>query len=282
VLVCCLAVLLDRAAGPGRYRRFRNDGSIARGVALGVLGAVGVLGLEFLALALDLDDRLPDEALYGLAALPFLLVAALQWPGVPRIASVLVVAAGTVLAVGHAEDLFRAAIAQAGGVTTVQPARPTSLAGRMAAAGYPERPWTADVPGHSPVNAGIGQLGGMYTTHGSEQSPYRGFMITALPVEAVPGDDPCAAPTFPGPSGVLAVRSCAEIAPGVWLRTGEPDPAMNVPGGTDVLQQRDGRWVAVSADPDIPVTLLRTALAGAAPMTDDELDEWLELVGIPG
>jgi hypothetical protein len=58
-------------------------------------------------------------------------------------------------------------------------ARPSSPAERMAAAGYPQRLWVATVPGYHPGDAGVGQLGG--------HLPPQGFMITALPAEAVPG-----------------------------------------------------------------------------------------------
>jgi hypothetical protein len=41
------------------------------------------------------------------------------------------------------------------------------------------------------------------------------------------------------------------------------------------------RHTLPSARTRVPVDLLRTSLDGAAPMTDEELDEWLALVGIP-
>ena len=285
-VVCALAVALDRTAGPGAYRRFRYEGSVERGVALGALGSLGVLALTWLGLQLDADATLPNTALYLAAAFPFPVVAALQWPGVPRRVGVLVVAGAAVLAVQYAEDLVDAArpgAAPPQPTPAPEPAGPTTLAGRAAAAGLSERPWVADhVPDHHLLVLSGGEVGGMAARYEPDEAVSWGLMVTALPADAVPGGDPCAAPVLPTPIGVLSLSDCELLDPGVWLRTSDQVVSGSIEGGRDVIAQRDGQWVAVSAGPDLDVDLLRSTLEQTAPLTDDALDEWLESRGYGG
>ena len=283
-VVSALAVALDRIAGPGAYQRFRYEGSTERGVALGTLGSLVVLAVVWLGLQLDVDATLPDEALYLTAALPFPLVAALQWPGWWRRIGVLVVAGCAVLAVVHAEDLLEAARPGAAAAppppAPPQPAGPTTLAGRADLAGLSERPWVADdVPDHHLFVLSGGELGGMAARYEPDEAVSWGLMVTALPAEAVPGGDPCAAPALPTPIGVLTLSECALLDEGVWLRTSDQVVSGSIQGGRDVVAQRDGQWVAVSAGPDLDVELLRDTLEQTAPLTDEALDDWLDSHG---
>lgn len=263
-----LAYALDHLAGPGRAGREGSDG---RGLALGSGGTVAAVALTWAGMQLQVDDWLPDEALWGAPALPFLVIAALQWPGLPRLLGALAVSACAVLAGVNADDLT-------GSAAPATPPPPTSLADRAAAAHLPARPWVAGLPGMQVSAAGPWEEGGVSTGYGTGDPASWGALVVALPADRVPGGDPCAARSFPTPRGSTLLGSCELVAPGTWARHGVDD-GLYASLGRDVVRQVEGQWVSVSGGPDLPVDQLMAALEQAAPMTDEELEAYLTTVG---
>jgi hypothetical protein len=271
VLNGALAHALDRAAGPGGAGR---EASAGRGLLLGSGGTVAAVALTWAGMQLEVDDWLPDAALWTAPALPFVVIAALQWPGLPRLVGALAAAALVGLAGVSADDLT-------GPAAPDTPPRPTSLADRSAAADLPDRPWVAGLPGWQVSGAGPWQEGGVATSYATDDPSSWGALVVALPAERVPGGDPCAAATLPTPRGSTLLGSCELLGPGTWARHGVDD-GLYASLGVDVVGQVDGRWVSVSGGPDLPVEVLADALEQAAPMTDAELDAYLTSLGYGG
>jgi hypothetical protein len=101
-VVAAGAVALDLAVGP---RQGGRGASVVRGLVLGVLGSVAGVVIAFAAVRLDVAGGLPVPLRYAAAALPFGVLAALQWRGAVRIVTVVVlVAVGLVVGVPLVRD----------------------------------------------------------------------------------------------------------------------------------------------------------------------------------
>ncbi|MGY1650949.1 hypothetical protein [Geodermatophilus sp. SYSU D01119] len=252
--VSALAVALDRAAGP------RAEGSAGRGVAVGVLGTLGVVVLAVVAIAADLDAVLPVPLRYAAAGLPYAVVAALQWRGPVR-----VVTAG----------LVAVAVAAVAVPAVVDASRRHAEERVRAEVGTTAHPWVTDVDG---LRQGTPQATGSDLV----RTPYRpadGALEPELwlsrgdgpaPGTGAPVADPCAAREVLTPAGYQPVGSCTPAGEDRWLRTA---------GTWRELLTRDGpTWIGVTTTSGAPLALLEEALERARPMTDDEYDAWLDEV----
>jgi hypothetical protein len=120
-VVAALAVVLDRAAGPGAAGR---SGAVVRGTAVGVLGTATVLVLAWTAIRADVDSLLPVGLRYAAAGLPFAAVAGLPWPDAVRVLTALAVVGSVAVAVPRAAEAQRQAQADAVGTEVGTTARP--------------------------------------------------------------------------------------------------------------------------------------------------------------
>ncbi|MCZ2825207.1 MULTISPECIES: hypothetical protein [unclassified Modestobacter] len=252
VAAVTLAIGIDRVTGPPDPDPF---GSFARGVTLGLVGTGAAALVGVVVVRSDLRSALPDALLLAAAALPFPCVAALQWPGVVRRGTTLVIV--TCVAASVAAWF-------PGARQGWQDERVLTEVGTL------ERPWVTTVDGYvrqSPQHTG-GEL--IVTPHlpvdGVRGGELQLFRDAATAVEG----DPCAAGAAPRALAVETLRSCRQVAEHRWSVT------------TDVSQVLLGRegdaWVWVATAPDEPTGLLDTALDGARPMTGDEYDAWLDEV----
>lgn len=246
-VVSLLGVGLDTAAGPDR------DGSVARGITLGVLGTATVAVLGLIALRLDVGDGLPVPLRYAAAALPFMAIAGLQWRGWLRIGTA-VVLAGTAAVLGVPR-----------GLEAAQENRASLIATEV---GTTARPWVTQVDGlHAlpPQTTGSGYLWTVYVD--GDETPV--VHLLRMPEEGVVlGGGPCTA-AFYTPEGDFTLDACTTADGGTWLRSAA--------GYWQQLVRRvDGTWLGATARPGVPQDLLDQALAHARPMTEDEYDDWLD------
>lgn len=250
-----LATGIDRVTGPVDAD---PSGSFLRGLALGVLGtgAAALFGLA--VLQADLRSALPDAALLAAAALAFPMVAGLQWPGMVRRGTTLLV----VLAVAAALAAWYPGARQGW-----QDERVLTEVGTLA------RPWVTEVDGfrrQSPQHTGSDLIVTPYlSVDGRPAAELRLFRDAATAVEG----DPCAAGTAPGSSQAEPLLSCREVAGQRW--------SLTTPTSQLLIEREQDAWVWITAAPDEPSGLLGTALDGARPMTGGEYDAWLDEV-LPG
>lgn len=253
-LASLAATALDRAAGAGR------PGSVVRGLVVGGLGTLIAVAGAFAALQADASDLLPVPLRFASAALPFAVLAALQWPGVVRTVTgvLLVVGGGTVL------------------VTSGMRAAEDERAQRvLTEVGTLEHPWVTELDGY---RLGPSQVTG---------SP---FIWTALEPVDGPADaelslfrdravdpdesDPCAAFSFYTPAGDNPTTACRRVGDRLWWRS---------TGSWQELARHDSDVrVGVMAQPGVPLEALEAALSAARPMTDDEYERWLDEGLTPG
>ncbi len=251
-VVAALAVVLDRAAGPGAAGR---SGAVVRGTAVGVLGTATVLVLAWAAIRADVDSVLPVGLRYAAAGLPFAAVAGLEWPGAVRVLTALaVVGSVAVVAVPRAAEAQRQAQADAVGTEV----------------GTTARPWVTEVDGfrgRSPQHTGTDLLWTPYLPADGASAPV--LWLSRQGDAWVPAD-PCTATAVWTPEGDQPTTACTRVDGDRWLRTTDL--------WQELLTRRDGVWVGVTAPRDIPRALLDQALAGARPMTGDEYETWLDEV----
>jgi hypothetical protein len=245
-VVALLGVGLDTATGPER------DGSVARGITLGVLGTGTVAVLGLIALRQDVGDGLPVPLRYAAAALPFVAIAGLQWRGWLRIGTVAVLA------------VTAAVLGVPRGLEAAQENRAALIATEV---GTTARPWVTQVDGlHAlpPQTTGSGYLWTVYADE--DETPV--VHLLRMDDGVVLGGDPCTA-AFYTPEGDFTVDACTTADGLTWLRSAE--------GYWQQLVRRvDGTWLGATARPGVPQELLDQALAHARPMTEDEYDAWLD------
>ncbi|WP_222192349.1 hypothetical protein [Modestobacter italicus] len=250
-----LAIGLDRVTGPDDAD---STGSFLRGLSVGVLGTGGAALFGVAVLQADLRAVLPDPLLLAAAALPFPVVAGLQWPGVVRRGTTLVLLIG----------------AGASVATWYPDARQGWQDDRvLTEVGTLSRPWVTQVDGfrgQSPQHTGSELIVTPYVP--VDGGPTEGFELFRDASTAVQGD-PCTARTAPGSTIGETVTSCRQVAPDRWSYTTAYSEVL--------LSRREAAWVGVTAAPGTPPGLLDAALAPARPMTEDEYDAWLDEV-LPG
>ncbi|WP_166533586.1 hypothetical protein [Blastococcus xanthinilyticus] len=256
-VACALAVALDRTAGPGGCGR---PGSLSRGIALGLVssGAVAVLG--YVALQEDIGDGLPVMLRYAAAGLPFAAVAGLQWPGVVRIVTaVVLVGATAAVAIPHSQHEAREVHAERV-VTEV---------------GTTEPPWVTEADGYRLSASQVTGTPLIWTR--LERADLRPDAVLWLfrddPVNTAAAD-PCAATSLWTPDGDQPMTSCGIVRDGVWLRASA--------GWQELARYEADVRVGVTAAPEVPVPVLEQALAAARPMTDDAYAVWLDEGLTPG
>jgi hypothetical protein len=256
-VVCALAVALDRTAGPGACGR---PGSVLRGITLGVLASGAVAVLAFVALRADIGDGTPVLLRYAAAGLPFAAVAGLQWPGVVRIVT-------AVLLVGGA-----AAVAVPRGTVAVEDAQEQRIVTEV---GTTEHPWVTEVDGYQFSASQVTGSPLIWTR--LERADSRPDAVLWLfrdqPVDPATSD-PCAVFSLGTPGGDQPMTSCTALGDGRWLRSSGYWQEL-------VFFDRDVR-VGVTADPVVALPVLEQALAAARPMTDDEYEVWLDEGLTPG
>ncbi len=251
-VVSVLAVALDRATGP---RRGGSGGSVLRGLTVGVLGSAAVVVIGFASVRLGVASVLPVPLRFAAAALPFAVVAALQWPGMVRrvTAVVLVVTAAVVVVprvLGASAEQRREAIVRDVGTTA--------------------RPWVTDIDGLdglAPRTTGSEYLWTDYVVDG-EPTPV--VSLLRMPNAAAMGGDPCRG-MFHTPEGTVEASSCRSADGVTWEREDGID-------WRQVVRRVDGTWLGATARPDVPERLLEEALRNARPMSDDEYEDWLDAI----
>ena len=229
-------------------------GPVARGLAIGALGTLGVAALAWVVFQNDIGEGLPVALRYAPAALPFAAVAGLQWPGRVRVVTVLVV-------IGSA-----AAVVIPNRVAAVREHHAAVIETEV---GTTAHPWVTEVDGfegESPQATGSELIWTRYAP--SEGGPEVLELFRDLGTTLDFAGDPCAASGWWTPEGDQPMTSCAPVGAKRWHRT------------TDLWQQllerREHEWVGVAAPLDVPAGVLEEALANARPMTDDEYDDWLD------
>jgi hypothetical protein len=251
-VVTAVAVGLDRSVGPGALGR---PGSLARGLALGILGSVALAALAWVVFAEDIGSGLPVPVRYSTAALPFAALAGLQWPGVVRI-----VTAVAVLGTGAAVVVPQA----------VDSAREDRTASIVTEVGTTAHPWVTDVDGFrgdSPQATGSELIWTPYRPAAGGSDPVLHLFRDDVTPPALDGD-PCSVSGWWTPEGDQPTTSCIPVGADRWWRTSDR--------WKQVLERRDGEWVGVAATTGTPAALLEDAVADARPMTDDEYGDWLD------
>ncbi|SDF28388.1 hypothetical protein SAMN05660485_02977 [Blastococcus fimeti] len=251
------AAALDRAAGPGAVGR---PGSVVRGLVVGGLGSAVALAGAFWGLHSDVVDRLPVPVLVAAAALPFPVLAGLQWPGAAR-------AVSSVLLVGGV-----AAVVVPGALQAAEEEQTERI---LTEVGTLEHPWVSEVEGY--------RLGPSQATGSpfiwTDLDPVAGPAEDGLqlfrdrPVHA--GEpDPCAQFSFYTPEGDHPMTACTPLGDRTWLRS---------TGSWQELSRHDpDARVGVMARPGVSLEALQEALDAARPMTDDEYESWLDDGLTPG
>jgi hypothetical protein len=259
-LVCLggvLAVALDRTAGPGGLGR---PGSVVRGLVVGGLGSAVAIGGAFWALRADVGDSLPVPLRFTAAALPFAALAALQWPGMVRIATsvLLVVGAAAVVVPGISEAADEHRTERI--VTEV---------------GTTAHPWVSEVEGYR-LSAAQATGSPLIWTRLERADGRPDAVLWVFRDQAVEptASDPCAASSLWTPGGDQPMTSCVRVGDATWLRTSQ--------GWQELARYDAGVRVGVTADPGVDRAVLDDALAAARPMTDGEYDTWLEEGLTPG
>ena len=256
--VAGLAVVLDRAAGPGAIGR---EGSAERGVLLGATGSLTVAVLAWVVIQRDIGAELPVPLRIAPAALPFAVLAGLQWPGVVRRVTVLVlIATAAVIMISRWLDAAR----------EERIAREDRAALLVTEVGTTARPWATDLDGFQawvPEPSGSELIWSPYgPADGSGDQLFRLFRDDGSTV--APAGDPCALPSWWTPEGDQPTTSCRPIGEDRWPRTSDL--------WQQLLERRDDEWVGVTALRDVPETLLAEAMANARRMTDEEYDLWAQ------
>lgn len=185
-VAAALAVVLDRAAGPGAAGR---SGAVVRGTAVGVLGTATVLVLAWAAIRADVDSVLPVGLRYA--------AAGLQWPGAVRVLTALaVVGSVAVVAVPRAAEAQRQAQADAVGTEV----------------GTTARPWVTEVDGfrgRSPQHTGTDLLWTRYLPADGASAPV--LWLSRRGDTSVPAD-PCTATALWTPEGDQPTVACARCS----------------------------------------------------------------------
>ena len=228
-VISAAAVGLDSATGPDRDGR---AGSIVRGVVLGVVGTGTVAVLAFTALRQDIVDGVPVVLRYAAAALPFVAIAGLQWRGLVRIVTAVVLVV-TAAAVGIPQ-----------GQKAVQGHREAEIRTEV---GTTARPWVTRVDGlesRAPQTTGSGYI----WSSSADETGTPVVQLLRMPDDVVPDGDPCAGP-FYTPEGDFPVTSCAGGDGGTWLRS-------SAPYWQQLCRQVDGTWLGATARPDFPEDVL--------------------------
>jgi hypothetical protein len=251
-VVTAAAVGLDRIAGPGALGR---DGSLERGLALGVLGTLAVAGLAWVVLQEQIGEGLPIPLRFAMAALPFMALAGLQWPGAVRVVTALVL-------IGSG-----AAVAIPNWVGAVHQDRTALLDTEI---GTTAHPWVTEVEGfegESPQATGSELIWTRYRPADGDTEPVL-QLFRDLGTTLDFAGDPCAATSWSTPEGDQPMTSCTPAGERLWRRTTDD--------WQQLLERREHEWVGVTAPLDAPEPLLEEALANGRPMTDDEYDDWLD------
>jgi hypothetical protein len=250
-VISAAAVGLDIGTGPDRGGR---AGSVLRGVVLGTGGSGTVAVLAFAAMRADLHHDVPVPLSYAAAALPFLVIAGLQWPGAVRITTaVITLATAAVIGIPQAREAN-------------QERREAAI---LTEVGTTARPWVTRVEGlepRSPHTTGSGYI----WSASVDASGAPVVQLLRMPDEVVPGGDPCGGP-FYTPEGDFPLTSCTRIGDGRWLRASDPY-------WQQLVGQVDGTWLGATARPDVPEDVLADALDNARPMDDGEYEAWLDAV----
>ena len=252
VVVVAVATGIDRVTGPGVVD---PSGAFLRGLALGVVGTTAAAVFGVAVLEADLREALADPLLCAAAALPFPVVAGLQWPGPVRRATTLVTLLGMVALL---------AAWYPGARQSWQDDRVVTEVGTLA------RPWVTEVDGfggQSPQHTGSDLI---WTTllpvDGAAAPGLRLFRDALTSIEG----DPCATGVAPRAFADQSLLSCRQVAPDRWSFTTEQWHVL--------VGREEDAWVGVAAAPDVSRGLLEAALAGARPMTEDEYGAWLDEV----
>jgi hypothetical protein len=251
-----LAIALDRSVGPGLGG---TAGSVNRGTLLGIAGCALVLALGWTALRQDIGDDIPVALRYAAAAPVFAAITALQWPGVlRRVTAVVLVVAGAVFVVPRlheaSADRRTEAIATEIGTTA--------------------RPWVTEIDGLeglAPQTTGTEYL---WTGYVAEDEPTPVVRLLRMPDANAMGGDPCRG-MFHTPEGTFDATSCLSIDGVTWERT-------YLDSWRQLVRRVDGTWLGATARPDVPDALLEQALDNARPMSDDAYDDWLDtMLSVP-
>ncbi|WP_116449896.1 hypothetical protein [Blastococcus litoris] len=250
-----LAFALDGAVGPGALGR---AGSGARGFVVGGLGSAAAIGLALLALRTDLADVLPVPLRYAAVAVPFAVLAALQWPGFLRNATAVALVSGA------------AAVVVVGAVQAGGESRTERIATEV---GTTEKPWVSEVEGYTLSDSQVTGSPLVWTRlEAADGRP--GSVLWLFRDQAVDTttSDPCAATSLWTPGGDQPLTGCTPLGDGTWLRTSATWQEL-ARFGPEVR-------VGVTAAPTVPRRVLEEALAASRPMTDAEYDTWLD-EGLP-
>jgi hypothetical protein len=221
-------------------------------VTLGLGGTLAVAVLAFVALQRDLGDGLPVPLRFAAAALPFMAIAGLQWPGAVRLVTAAVLGV-TLLVVGVPR--------------VVDASRENREALVTTEIGTTAHPWTTRVTGlhtRGPQETGSGYL---WTTYLDEdETPV--VHLLRMPDEAVPGGDPCTG-GFYTPEGDFPVTTCGTDDGVTWRRAADRH-------WVQLVRRVDGTWLGATARPDVPESRLTEALDSARVMDDEDYEAWLD------
>jgi hypothetical protein len=251
-LVSAVAVGLDRGLGPGTGG---PAGSVNRGVLLGVAGCTLIAVLGWTALQEDVGDGVPVALRFAAAALPFAAIAALQWPGLVRrvTAVVLVVAGGVLVGPGLVE---RASDRRAEAIVTE--------------IGTTARPWVTEIDGLEALAPRATGSEYLWTDYVADGGPTPVVSLLRMPDANAMGGDPCRG-MFHTPEGTFEATTCRSADGVTWERT-------HGDSWRQLVRRVDGTWLGATARPDVPGRLLEEALRNARPMSDDAYDDWLDAV----
>ncbi len=251
-VVSVLAVALDRTVGPGLGD---TDGSVNRGTLLGVAGCLAVLGLGWGALEADIGDGIPVPLRY-MAALPvFAAIAALQWPGwFRRVTVTVLVAVGAVVLWPHLQG----------------PTDEERQATIVLEIGTTARPWVTEIDGLEGLAPRATGSDYLWTDYVADGEPTPVVSLLRMPNANAMGGDPCRG-MFHTPEGTFEAPTCRTADGVTWERT-------YADSWRQVVRRVDGTWLGATALPDVPEHLLEEALRNARPMSDDDYDDWLDVM----
>ena len=253
VLVTALvAWALDRAQGPPARDA---AGPVLRGTTVAVLGCGAVLAGAWFDVRVHVHDLVPLPVLALLTGLPFTVVAALQWPGLPRrVAGGLLAVSALAAVVPMAPDAY-------------ENGRERGDREAMKAVDTLQRPWVTDA-------AGL-RFDGIYTL--GDDSLLSRYLLADAPSGAqvsmrvqrsLPDLADCSGGLVSLYSEDTPLVDCRPVEPGTWLRASETSH--------EVLRDVDGTTVAVGAPREVPEGVLRAAVDAARPLDDEEYDAWLD------
>lgn len=247
-----LAIVLDRTVGP---RLGDTDGSVNRGTLLGVAGCALVLVLGWTALQNDIGDDVPVLLRYAAAAPVFAAIAALQWAGVlRRVTAVVLITVGAVVVVPRWQD-------------SIAEDRREKIALEI---GTTARPWVTEIDGLEGLAPRATGSEYLWTDYLAEGDPTPVVSLLRIPNSGAMGGDPCRG-VFHTPEGTVETTTCTTVDGVTWRRASA--------GSWEQLVRRvDGTWLGATARPDVPERLLDEALRNARPMSDDAYDDWLDVM----